>query len=347
MAGRLTGLARLAGIITDLSLFTPVNLEEEKRKVLSDSSYTPQFRYKKRDFSIDDSRRALERYHQEPQDADERVSNLVHERVRELTAWLDLHAAKDNESFTRASTTLYGTPSPRVIAQAKEDLERLEAEEQAERALSAEDVKPRFEQALAGLGLDWPVVITDNLFTRMHLVKGQELRIKAGERFNERDVEKLIVHEVDTHARRYANGLAQDNGIFAIGTAHFLETEEGLATYNEEAAGVLPDRVKRNLAARVVAADMALRKPFTDVYRYLALHLPVKKAFDITLSVKRGLKDQSKPGAFTKPAVYYSGYQKVKVLEEEDRRLLYVGKVSINHIPLIRELVEEGKVKQP
>ena len=347
MTDPLLPLARMARIITDLSLFTPLNLQEEKEKVLADASHTPRFTYKQRDFSIDEYRKELESFLQEPQDEDQRISDLVHERVRELMLWLDMHQAKDNAAFTHASSLLYGTPIPRVLQAAKKDIDEADAKTPAERTLTAQDIRPRFEKALADMGLSWPVVITGGLVGRMHLIKGKELRINKNARFNDLDVEKLIVHEIRTHAKRYVNGLQQDNRIFAIGTAHFLETEEGLATLNEEKANVLTPRVKKNLAARAVAVDMALRKPFNDVYRYLALKVPKEKAFEIALNVKRGLPDQSRPGAFTKAAIYYSGYQKVKTLGEEDARYLYVGKVSINHLPLIKELVNEEKVKLP
>lgn len=346
MPADLKPLARMARVITDLSLFTPTNLDEERAKVLADADYEPRFAYRKLDFPLEEYREKLEGYLQAPQDEDARISTLVHERVRELLHWLELHAAHDNDSFTAASTKLYAAPSLSILAAASKDLV-LVAGGPPERPLTAQDVKPRFEQALAAVGLHWPVVITGDILPRMHLIKGKELRINAAARFNELDVKKLIVHEVSTHAQRYLNGLAQENRIFAIGTAHFLETEEGLATLNEEKAGVLTGRVMRNLAARVVAVDLALKGSFADVYKGLLEHLPKRKAFEIALGVKRGLPWPELPGALTKAHIYYTGYQKVRNLDEEDLRYLYVGKVSVNHLPLVKELVKEGKVKLP
>ena len=71
------------------------------------------------------------------------------------------------------------------------------------------------------------------------------------------------------------------------------------------------------------------------------------KAFELAVNVKRGLTDTSKPGAFTKAYIYFSGWQKVKALSTEDRNYLSVGKISFLHLPLIKELVQEGKVRLP
>ena len=250
MGGDFLTLSRLAGIITDLSLFTPTNLAAEKEKVFADSSYIPQFTYKGLGFSIDEYREELDVYLRGVQDEDNRISDLVHERVRELLHWLDLHDAKTNDDFTAASLALYGSPSPRIVAFAQQDIDTLENTDVPKRLLTPEDIKPDLEKALADVGVSWPVVITDGMIARMHVVKGKELRINASARFTKEEVEKLIVHEVKTHVQRYVNGIKQENKIFALGTALFLETEEGFYSIWEQSQPDLSHPLVMNFLPR-------------------------------------------------------------------------------------------------
>ena len=340
-------LARLATIITDLSLFTPTNLTAEKELFFAQEGYNPQFTYKNTDFPIKAFRKDLEQYLQQTQSADARINELVQERVRELFLWLDLHDAKGTDDFSTIAVKLYGKPSHRLLQAANDFLGQSQREETPQRTLGPEAIVAPLQQAIKERGLDLDVVIVDGLATRIHYVRGKELRINKDATFAPEDIEKLIIHEVQTHAVRYQNGLSQDDDIFATGTAHFLETEEGLATYNEDEAGVLPSRVKRNHAARVLAVNKALHASFRETYDLIEPFVGSEKAFEICVQVKRGLADTSKPGAFTKSYVYFSGWQKIRALPPEDLPYLYVGKVSYVHLPIIKQLVQEGKVRLP
>ena len=135
-----SALTRISNIITDLALFTPNNLLEEKKKFLSDTTYNPQFTYKKTDFNIHSFRRNLEEYLQEPQDEDERISILIQERVRELLIWLRLQEKKGTEEFTPLSLQLYGKPSLRLLEEAKKLLEKIPSEKVGERPLTGKDI---------------------------------------------------------------------------------------------------------------------------------------------------------------------------------------------------------------
>ena len=342
-----SALTRIAAIVTDLRLLTPTNLADERKKFFASDDHEPQFTYAKTDFPTTAFKDDLEKFLQGPQDPDERISTLIQERVRELLLWIELHERKGEEGFTDVAIRLHGKPSLRMLREARAALEGTPEECPTDRTLTAQDIKPRLQQALREEGLEWEVVLREDLLARAHLVKGKELRLRADAHFNDNDVKKLIVHEVQTHARRFKNGQSQPYDIFETGTAHYLETEEGLATYNEEQAGVLTSRVKRNLAARVLAVEKALVAPFSEVYAELEPLVGEDKAFEIAVSVKRGLEDTSKPGAFTKPHLYFAGHQKVKRLTEEDRKDLMVGKISFLHLPVIKELIKEGKVKVP
>lgn len=338
-------LSRLATIITELKPLTPTNLQEEKKKFFESDDYNPQFTYEKTDFPIEAFNKTLESYLQKPQAEDEKISRMIQERVRELQTWLAIHQHKGTAAFGGISTKLFGNPTTRFLQAANETIKQ-PVEEETKRPLGAKEAKEALEKALKEEGIDWPVRIIEGLFSRVSVIQGKELRVAAQAKFSEKDLKKLIIHEIKTHCKRHHNASKQEQPIFETGTAKYIETEEGLATYNEEKAGYLDARILRNHAARVLAVDAALKGSFRKTYELLKEKgVPEEKAFEITTSVKRGMGDTSKPGAFNKPMLYYTGYLKIKALPKEDLKYLYIGKVSIEHLPIIKTLIKEGKAR--
>jgi hypothetical protein len=118
-------------------------------------------------------------------------------------------------------------------------------------------------------------------------------------------------------------------------------TEEGLAVVNEERMGYIDAQRNRVFAGRVLAALRALAGSFLDVYREQRDHgFTHDEAFVITTRVKRGLTDSARPGGYIKDQVYLWGRLLIEeyVLSGGDLSRLYVGKISLDHLPVVREL---------
>ncbi len=73
------------------------------------------------------------------------------------------------------------------------------------------------------------------------------------------------------------------------------------------------------------------------MYTALCDYFDQEDAFTLTLRVKRGLGDTSKPGAFTKDYLYLDGYYHVKEYVRKGGSLhaLYTGKIGIEHVPFL------------
>ncbi|MBN1275837.1 DUF1704 domain-containing protein [Candidatus Woesearchaeota archaeon] len=342
-------LVRSAAILSDESHLNPANTAEEKKKFFDDHSYEPRFTYRELDADTDALRKGLERTLQQPQDDDGRLSQLMQGRARELMRWLDLLLARGSEEFTQRSIELFGTPDKSLLAEAERLVESAQPREEEERTISAEEAKERLQEALDELGPGWRAVIDEQLIAEAHVnPQLQLLRVRAGTTFTPAALRQLIVHEVGVHARRSTNASRQPNPIFTAGTAGYLETEEGLALFHEEEEGCLDGGRQRQVAARVIAVAHAQRHGFAETYRKARSILnDDEDAFKLTVRVKRGLGDTSKPGGLTKDLLYLKGYLRVKELSPEDRKLLYTGKVSYHHLPLIKELVRERKAIIP
>ena len=153
---------------------------------------------------------------------------------------------------------------------------------------------------------------------------------------------RLVVHEIDTHVLRAANGYCQPYRIFAVGAVpSYLMTEEGLAVVNEERMGYSDHPRTRLFAARVLAAMSALTQSFSVVYAELRDRgFSHGEAFVITRRVKRGLTDTSMPGGYIKDHAYLWGRVQVEeyVLGGGDLSRLYVGKIALEHVPFVEDL---------
>ncbi|MDA2917796.1 flavohemoglobin expression-modulating QEGLA motif protein, partial [Nitrospinae bacterium AH_259_B05_G02_I21] len=86
--------------------------------------------------------------------------------------------------------------------------------------------------------------------------------------------------------------------LFALGTAGYLVTEEGLAVFQEAQQGVLEVNRLRVYAGQLLAVNTALVGGFEAVFEsLLARGFSDEEAFHITLRVKRGLSEVEEPGA--------------------------------------------------
>lgn len=129
------------------------------------------------------------------------------------------------------------------------------------------------------------------------------------------------------------------------GLAGYEALQEGTAVLSEYLVGGLSRSRMRRLAARVLAAHRLLGgasfiQTFTELHE--AHGFEKRKAFSIALRVYRG-------GGLTKDAVYLRGL--CQVLEYlkggGELELLFLGKIALEHIPIVRELRHRGILREP
>lgn len=338
-------LTRLVTIITDESHFMPLNLEEEREKFFKDTAYNPIFSYKQPDFPIASYRQKLESYLQKPAHEDKRISGIILARVRELMHWLDLIEARGKDSFTHVCSKIYGLPSPNFVKKAREFID-LGNEDEDKRLIDAAMFKERIEKVLNNHGFDWNVAIEKGVLSRVKISASKKLMtVSSDALFSERDIKKLIVHEIKTHAIRFRNGSEQSFPFFEAGCSKYLETEEGLALYMQERCNVFFPKHKRIVGLKFLASTLCLKHSFSEVYKQIVPFTTPEYAFKVTMRVKRGLTHTGIKGGFLKDHVYLSGFLKVSSLSEEDMGYLYTGKISVYDLPVIKELVSEGLAK--
>ncbi len=313
------------------SLPQPLNLAQEQAKVFRDEHYEPHFFYQRLLLPL----RSVKEELAEMTTNRSGFGNLLMRRRNELIKRAELLEAVGMLPFARRSQELYGKPDRSLVLRARKILE-LPPEDNSGECSSLTTVK-KFLDSLLLYGLQWKVREKEMIAGATFNAETKTLLINKHRKFSDDDLKRLIVHEIGTHIMRAERAKLQKHRLFLIGFPSYLRTEEGLAVYNEERAGLLDNRTLRKYAGRVVAVDLALRSSFSVAYQYLRDFFSREDAWTLALRAKRGMGDTSKPGAFTKDYLYLDGYYKVKEFaKRNDVAKLYVGKIGVEHVPLLK-----------
>ena len=355
--GEVTELLKNFRIPTAL-VFTPTNLESEKKKFFDNDKYNPVFEYRIVKNKNKEILRQLASV-KEISDVDPRISDFYMELIdskKEADALMN--AVGDNESITDISIHRYGKTNDKLFRNAarvlrgKLDSYNVVNEKDVKKGdiLYYNDIVPIFNTVFSELGLDdWSVNKSINIAKN-----GVKVGIKRNEILVDPNIErtkfklrKTLVHEVGTHALRSYYGMK--SGIEAISNANlpsYLDVEEGLATWNENNMGLLTDKWLKNKAALAWAIYIGEDLSFRELYNALLAVLPKYSAFDVTYRVKRGLGDTHDRGIYSKDVVYFRGFRMVRKKLEENPRLyneLYAGKITFKQC----EWVEDGLIPMP
>jgi len=357
------GLSEVSKLLNELRIptglvFTPTNLELEKKKFFDSDTYEPQFEYrivKNKNSEILKNLSEVE----EIIDVDPRISDFYIKLIESKKEANDLmHSVGNNEAFTEISKRRYGVPSGKLFRNAcrvlrgKVDRYNVVNEDRLDKGevMKYGEIERVFGVVFNELGLDgWGVSKSMNIAKN-----GVKVGVKTKQVLVDENIErskfklrKTLVHEVGTHVLRAHNGL--NSGFEALSRPNlvdYLDVEEGLATWNEYNMGLLTEKWLRNKAAMVYAINIGEDMSFRTLYNSLLGVLPKYSAFDVTYRVKRGMSDTTEPGLYTKDLCYFRGFRKVlKKFETQSNlyALLYAGKIGFKQC----EWVEEGLIPKP
>jgi uncharacterized protein (TIGR02421 family) len=311
----------------------PINVEQEKKKIFEDRTYDPQFKYNKH-AKVPQIKNALRKLK-----ADYSILGILLDQKRyELLKKLDMYENVGTKLFTDKSLEVYGKPDKELVKKARKFLD-LNKEDKSMSFNTISSVK-KFVDSLMKFGYSWKVVEKDMCVGARFNITEKTLYINKNRKFSENDLRRLIIHEIGTHIARAENAKKQRYKLFLIGFPDYIVTEEGLAVYNEEKAGLLTNDVLKNYAGRVTAVDLSLKNSFSTVYNELLEFFNKNEAFNLVLRAKRGIGNTSRPGANTKDHLYLKGKYIVENFVKNGGKLsdLYVGKIGVQHVKLIKEI---------
>ena len=332
----------------------PLNREEERQKVIEayrrGQPYQPQFVYAQApEYPVEQIRQFMATL---TPDASP-LERLYYENARNELLTIQSVQTHAPEVITASSCLIDGLPDTALIAEAWKILQNVPPTSDAEPSdIPAEQAAAQMQKVIDASGLPpWKAVVFEPMNAQMSVNrKDKELRIRKGSACSTKDLHRLIVHEIGVHILRYENGARQSIRLFRNSFPGYGATEEGLAVYSETRAGLLKTDTLRKYAGRVIAAHLALSQSFSEVFATLAAELGEEEAFSITVRAKRGFTDTAQPGAHVKDLIYLQGYLAVKAhLEQhqDDYPLLFLGKFGLQHLPIVRALLNDGLISSP
>jgi len=194
---------------------------------------------------------------------------------------------------------------------------------------------------------DWSIEQDEVMSARVLVDSAKRVvRVNPKAHFRDSDLVRLVVHEIDVHARRATNGETQPLWCFVTGLPGSLATEEGLAMLAEETSGTSSPGVLARQSHVVWAIDQARHLGFRELYEALCERVSKGLAWGICQRVKRGLAHPEEPGVYAKDSVYLAGRMRVKQWLDDggDITHLYVGKVGIDDP--VSEWLDQGWIQK-
>jgi len=335
-------LAQLDQELLRLPPLKPTNLSEERARLTEDRRYNPTFQYAPLTKEAGEIRDRL----QLVQTDDSPLGILLRKKAIELLARLDLLQARgDAKRFTRSSSMLFGLPQSDLLTAASSILKSQVACDlppHPDDRITPEKAAPMFAEALERYGLhDWQVSVRRKLVADC-TVGGNSVYLREGALFSKMHIDALIAHEIETHVITAENGDHQPYQLLRRGCAGYMDTQEGLAIFNQNRVLSEHHDKRYGPARSVLAVAYALEHSFAETRAYLEEELGYRpeKALSKAIDVKRGLTDTSQPGAFTKGLVYLRGLRAIEQFVTGGGNLadLYVGKVALEDMDLVRQI---------
>jgi len=309
------------------SAVNPVNINKEMVACFNNPQHDPQFKYIKYPYSLSAIKKRLVKM----SIPKEGVGLILNEKRKELLNMTKMFQNRGNEKFTRWSVRVYSKPSNVLVKKARE---LLAVETKKSKKKIIKTPVSYLKDGLQNYKFDWDVKLAKSASSARVNLSKKKLLIKRGAKFSEKFLKRLIIHEIGTHILRAENGRLQPWRIFLNGFPGYIKTEEGLAVFNEEKAGILSDKTIKIYAGRVLAVNLALKHSFSEIYTEMLKHFHRTTAWKLTMRAKRGLGDTKIHGGCTKDHVYLKGYYEIKKYLEKggDLNKLYYGKINLDHV---------------
>lgn len=275
---------------------------------------------------------------------------VLRDKRRELDHQLSMLEDRDTDGFFAGSLRLYGGVEDDLLEEAIAILRSVPATANtaAEPRCGASELARRAEAELAHYRRGYPsleasVHVRDDVpnlvVSRGDLLVPRTANVRLGR------VEALLQHEVGTHIVTRANGRNQPLGVFATGLAGYEALQEGIAVFAEYMAGGFDAERLRLVAARVVGVRRRIEgASFCDVIEELTdqFGCGARSAFMVAMRVFRC-------GGLTKDAIYLRGLRQLLAHLANDGPIepLLIGKVSLERVPLVEELLHRQLLVRP
>lgn len=300
------------------------------------------------------------------------VTRLIKRQTEEYNKALTMLSLRGTPSFSTIAMELYGSPDdafytggPRLCELGTllfDILTTLDTKLQSAadiKQYTAAQAQEILQQRLNTYFYHHPgrvtVLVSDDMISDAS-AGADTIKLSQQAMFSDRDIKYLEVHEGWVHVGTTLNGDLQPHCFFlSKGSPSSSVLQEGLAVLTELLTlSSFPGRVLK-ITNRVIALDKVRQGAnFLDIYHYfLECGLSEDDSYNNTVRIFRGSTPNG--GPFTKDLAYAKGfvlaYNFIRFAISQHRldaiTLLFVGKLTLDDLPLLRELHEEQLLTDP
>jgi hypothetical protein len=290
----------------------------------------------------------------------EALRKLYLAKSEEMKSQLELRLAIGNNpgGLTKAAELLWGKPDSADFKTAldeyneEKELKRIVKKELGEeRKYDAKVIKQAFERAMEAVGIkEFKIAIELKakwISINTKHKEGYRIEIPPKRKTTIYKLEELVAHEIVTHLVRGRNGQFSKLALIGfMGADHYGATEEGMATFAEQRVALRRGRMpkKAGIHATLAMGAVLEGRDFSQTFDLLKeLGFSDFDSWKYTYRVFRGIADTSNKGRIiTLDWNYRVGNLSIlKLVEEKGEKILdnlYVGKIGIHHLELMKKL---------
>ena len=278
------------------------------------------------------------------------IEALLLEKQRELDRQIQIVRLRGEAGFTMAAIDMFGNVDARLLEAARKVLADAPGQDRSD--ARTVDAKAFMAAARAEMDrhrardarFDYEVIEEQTPGTHLFTSEGN-LHVAFDYVCPRTRVEPLIQHEIGVHSITRFNGRCQPLAVLECGLADYDALQEGLAVVAEYLAGDMPPSRLRVLAARVIAARMAVEgEGAAEIYAAMRgeCALDEEPAFNTMVRALRG-------GGMTKDALYLDGLIDLLAYLRGggDVAFLFIGKFALKQRAVLERLLDTGFLRPP
>ena len=337
------------------SILKPINYIEEWDKFLQNNGkHNPKFKYNRPD---DEVLQTLVKNLISMQDElnekkyDPNFTKLFLNKIEELLYRANLinaYKKKDYKNILLYNEKLYWKIDNKILQISKDKIFENGSSKTFDlwKTLTINEVKEKIEDYLRKKWIEWvDIVVSMAHLTRISVLFGKKPRIKISGYipFQEKELDSILAHEIDTHLNRYINWSHTMWKIFKEWTWFYLTDEEWLAIFNERKQ--LPNGYEKYSNYKMYFLISEAQKYSFEKLVNLALFFYPNKnletIFKTILKIKKWIEDTSivsEWAVYFKEKVYLDWYMKINDWIEKWNNIewMYKGKLKLEDLDLIK-----------
>lgn len=263
----------------------------------------------------------------------------------------------DDRTVTDCAKVMFGTPSQSLKTLQTELANRTQQTGHTHaKKIEAELFASLTRRVLDHYGLtDWRIKIVRRSNIQIgHNTKGRPplVRIPANLSVSKVRAIRLLVHEIEIHALRTANGVQSPLNLLAIGCAGYIRTDEGLAMLYQDIKATKVHSLHMSGFWEAYTAALSAELSFTETFDELTQTISKESAWRLCVRAYRGIQHPSQQGlGFFRDHLYRSGRLAIEsAIAEQGEQilpLLFAGKAGLSDLPILQALnIPAGKLPQ-